>query len=331
MEAILPEARWPAETPLSSSAIRVAEQHAILGINRFLARNALPRRYRTLFPALLIPMAAWLVQSQRRLSRPMIIGVSGSQGSGKTTLAQALQVVLRDSFAVSNCILSLDDFYLPQSDRLERARQVHPLLETRGVPGTHDITLLADTIAALIHPTRQAPVPLPHFDKGRDDRTDETLWTTIPPRPEIILLEGWCVGARQQSARDLNVPINDLEYKGDPGGHWRQFVNEQLAGPYQALFAKLDRLVYLKAPDWEAVKSWRWQQEVKLEKSQGGDYRADLLDVDRFAHFMAHYERLTRAMLEQLPREADIVLHLNHQQQLIKLQTEGVLTSAEPS
>ena len=49
-DAILADARWPAHGPLSSSSIRVAEQHAILGINRFMARSALPNGDRAAGP-----------------------------------------------------------------------------------------------------------------------------------------------------------------------------------------------------------------------------------------------------------------------------------------
>lgn len=54
--------------------------------------------------------------------------------------------------------LSLEDFYLTRQQRAEFARRVHPLVQTRGVPGTHDIALVLKVIEAL---QRSGEVALP--------------------------------------------------------------------------------------------------------------------------------------------------------------------------
>src|SRR6187402_352808 len=78
-------------------------------------------------------------------SSPFILGISGLQGSGKSTLAASLIEAAKER-GWSAVSLSLDDVYLTRAEREALGRQVHPLLRTRGVPGTHDLTLLASTL-----------------------------------------------------------------------------------------------------------------------------------------------------------------------------------------
>jgi len=122
----------PLDKPLSSEAILGAQQHAVLAVQRFIADERLPQAYTSLFPKLIIPMGAWLLREQQKLGRPLVMGIGGSQGSGKTTLARGLRLALHHCFAVSSCLLSLDDFYKPSEERDRLAEQVHPLLATRG-------------------------------------------------------------------------------------------------------------------------------------------------------------------------------------------------------
>lgn len=314
-ELILPEACWPLDEPLSSDAIRGAQQHAVLALQRFIADEQLPQAYISLFPKLIIPMGAWLLREQQALGRPLIVGIGGSQGSGKTTLARGLRLALHHCFAVSSCILSLDDFYRPREEREQLAEQVHPLLVTRGVPGTHDVDLLMETLDALSTADSQRVTRLPAFDKGRDTRVADG---SFQGRPGIILVEGWCLGARPESESALAEPLNELEASEDPDGTWRRYVNEQLAGPYQDLFGRLDRLFFLRAPGWDEVREWRLRQEAKLIQQQGDDYRGHLDEGEAFERFMAHYERLTRQLLRE-PPAADAILSLDEQQRLARL------------
>ena len=317
-ELILPEACWPPDTPLSSEAIRGAQQHAVLALQRFIADEQLPQAYISLFPKLIIPMGAWLLREQQALGRPLVLGIGGSQGSGKTTLARGLRLALHHCFAVSSCILSLDDFYKPKEARGQLAAEVHPLLATRGVPGTHDVGLLMETLEALATADSQSITSIPAFDKGRDTRVAEEHFQQFQGRPGIIFVEGWCLGARRESEAELAEPINALEASEDRDGSWRHYVNEQLAGPYQALFRRFDRLFFFRAPDWDAVRRWRLRQEAKLIQTRGDDYRGHLDEGDSFERFMAHYERLTRQLLAQ-PPAADAILALDKQQRLANL------------
>ena len=84
--------------------------------------------------------------------------------------------------------------------------------------------------------------------------------TTIG-RPDVILFEGWCVGARPQSEAELQPPINELERRADPDARWRRYVNERLGSDYKDLFGHLDRLLMLEVPSLDKVVEWRLLQE----------------------------------------------------------------------
>ena len=237
------------------------------------------------------------------------MGLSGAQGSGKSTLAAELQRLLQRR-GLSCVALSLDDFYLTHEQRSTLARRVHPLLQTRGVPGTHDVALALEVLGAL---QRSGEVALPSFDKARDDRRPLAEWRRLHAPLKIVLFEGWCLGAPPQLEAELAQPINALERDEDADGEWRRGVNVALAGEYQSLFARLDELVFLAAPDFEVVQRWRLEQENELRRlaaEQGGD-RSRMMDDAALVRFVSHYERLTRHMLECMPARANTVLRLD--------------------
>jgi D-glycerate 3-kinase len=243
-----------------------------------------------------------------RAHRPLVIGLSGAQGSGKSTLAGNLA---RDLAAagIATATLSLDDLYLTRAQRLALAATVHPLLATRGVPGTHDVALGLATIAAL---QRGEAAPLPRFDKGRDDRLPEAEWPCAPAHTQVLLLEGWCLGAARQPEAALAAPVNNLEAHEDPDGTLRRYANAALAGDYRKLWARIDRLVFLAAPDWAVVADWREQQEAQLRVSAPG-----AMSPAEVTRFIQHYERLTRWMLADLPHRADLTLRLDRDRRVI--------------
>ncbi len=316
---LAPAAHWPEGMPLSDEAVQQARQHAAVAIQRFIATEQLPQTYATVFSRLLIPMGAWLLREQRRVGRPLQVAIGGSQGSGKSTFTHGLRLVLHHCFAVSSCVLSLDDFYLPRDQRQALARAIHPLLITRGVPGTHDLELLARTISRLKTADPQDATRIPMFDKNNDDRAAVEAHHIVHGRPGIIFVEGWCLGARPQTEKELEQPINELEASEDVQGHWRQYVNRQLAGPYQELCEDFDHFCFLKAPSWDAVKRWRLTQEAKLIRNLGDDYRGHLDHGEAFEHFMAHYERITRQLLAAPAENADMLLELDELQRFERL------------
>lgn len=237
--------------------------------------------------------------------KPTVLGICGAQGSGKSTLARAIerQAAERQIAAAS---LSLDDLYLTRATRETLAREVHPLLRTRGVPGTHDVALGMNVLDAV---DRGEPAALPRFDKADDDRFPPQRWPKAPAGTELLIFEGWCVGARAQGAEALAGPVNRLEAREDARGIWRRYANDALAGAYQDLFGRIDVLVLLAAPCFEIVFDWRLQQETELRERVGPD-APGLMEPAGIARFIQHYERLTRHILSEMPARADVLVRL---------------------
>lgn len=281
-----------------------------------LALAQLPMALAAELPRLYLPLAAWLHQ-QRPAAGPLLVGVNGSQGSGKSTLCSLLKWILEAGFDCRTCVISIDDLYLTKTAREQLAEKVHPLLATRGVPGTHDIPLGLALFRKLRSASPGETIDIPRFNKASDDRRPQQDWDHINGPADLILLEGWCVGATAQEQAALVTPLNRLEEKEDSAGHWRQYVNAQLEGPYRQLFAQLDLLLMLKIPDWEMVYHWRKRQEQQLAAKSSG---AGIMGETELRRFIMHYERLTRHQLKSLPRIADLTLQLNPQQRVTSLE-----------
>ena len=234
-------------------------------------------------------VARW--QAAHPVGRPLVVGLCGPQGAGKSTIAAAL--ASRGRVAV----LSLDDLYLGPAERRRLAAEVHPLLATRGVPGTHDVALGIAVLDALV---AGRPVALPRFDKATDAPKPVAEWPVVD-RVDLVVFEGWCVGAVAQDDAALAAPVNRLERDADRDGRWRRFVNAQLAGPYRTLFAPLDRLILLRPPDFATVVGWRQEAET----AAGGP-----MTSTQVARFVAHFERISRHVDAAMPVRADLVIDL---------------------
>ena len=228
------------------------------------------------------------------------VGIGGGQGAGKSTLCRLVKAA-GEELGIRVATLGLDDFYLAKAERAELARTAHPLLATRGPPGTHAVADLRRALAALRKP---GEVRVPRFDKGADDRTD---FATLRGPADVVVVEGWCVGAPPAEADGLApvpAPINALEREHDGDGRWRRHIEQALRGEYAKLNAELDALVFLQVPGLPAVRRWRLQQEAERPPAQ----RMTEAQVFRFVE---HYERVTRRMLATLPNTADVVVELD--------------------
>ncbi|OFW99729.1 MAG: hypothetical protein A3E78_07015 [Alphaproteobacteria bacterium RIFCSPHIGHO2_12_FULL_63_12] len=258
-------------------------------------------------------------QIERELSaslrRPLVIGVSGAQGCGKSTMARSLVNQLTTE-GVSAAHLSLDDFYLGRAERRKLAARLHPLFVTRGPPGTHDVAAARALLGKIKF---GAAAPAPQFDKGRDEPLD--LKREIPARLQVFIFEGWCLGAKAQNERDLAAPINMLETVYDAQGVWRGAVNDALGGAYQRLFAEVDHLVYLRAPNFDIVSRWRNEQERALADASPPDQRPLLMSADEISFFVQHFERVTRSMMTDLPGRAGLTLQLDERRRVIGVTT----------
>jgi D-glycerate 3-kinase len=269
-----------------------------------------------------LPLSSHIAQQQQALGRCMLVSINGSQGSGKTTMTAFLQLILHHQFDINCAVVSIDDFYHTHAQRQMLARQVHPLLQTRGVPGTHDLALATQTLQGLRDCSEQSPCAIPVFDKSRDDRAAREDWKILREPVQVILFEGWCNNAPPQSEAALAQPINELEANEDRDAVWRRYVNAQLIEYHQQLFDQTDCLVFMKIPDFEMVYEWRGLQEHKLKKSTGDSAQA-VMDEQQLVRFIQHYERITRACLQGLPELADIVLLLGEDHAIYSMQITG--------
>jgi len=281
----------------------------------FIASHRLPAAFESTITAFYAPLAEKLPQL-RPASTPLILGVCGAQGTGKSTLADYLAMHSAKQRSWNCAVLSLDDFYLTHAERKVLARSVHPLLATRGVPGTHDTAMLSACMDRLLKLGAGEECRLPRFNKATDDQFPEEDWPIVAGPLDLVILEGWCVGATPATSETLTPAINELEKNEDANASWRTFVNDQLAGVYQDIFARLHTLIFLAAPSIEAIFRWRLEQEQKLARRADPDSTA-IMAADQISRFILYFERITRNMLEVMPQQADVLLQLNEDHRVV--------------
>ncbi|OEZ01663.1 MULTISPECIES: kinase [Stenotrophomonas] len=239
-----------------------------------------------------------------------VLAISGLQGSGKSTLA-AQVVALAGQRGLRAATLSIDDFYLTRAQRQRLARQVHPLLLTRGPPGTHDLELAHATLDAI---AARQPVALPRFDKLADERMPASQWPHVEAALDLLVFEGWFLGTPAQAESELDPPLNALEREADADGRWRRWCNQALAEHYPALWQRCHRLWFLQPPDFSVVPRWRWQQEQNLQAAHPGRSSMSRAQLDRFVQY---YERVSRQALRTLPERADRVVVLDEHRGIV--------------
>jgi len=289
-------------------------------LKSLIKEEALPTTFEALAKDFCLPLAesivSWAQCDSDATALPLVVGVNGAQGTGKSTLSKVLSLAIADAHQLRCAIISIDDIYLTRQERASLAADIHPLLMTRGVPGTHDVSMGID----LINQLKNKAIPrLPVFDKAIDDRAPASQWVNLDSPVDIILFEGWCVGAQAQPDQALVEPCNYLEESEDKDASWRSYANQQLAGPYAKLFNLIDRLVMLKAPDFECVYQWRSTQEEKLrQRTTEGSSSRSIMNDEEIKRFIMHYERLTRWMFEEMPQRADCVLELNRDHSIVR-------------
>ena len=259
-----------------------------------------------------IPISFWINNKCKKKGRTLILGLSGSQGSGKTMVTGILQIILKKFFKKNIYIISIDDFYKTLRDRNRMSQQKHSLFKTRGVPGTHDINLIKNFFIS-VKRKKFKKIKLPKFNKSIDDRSKKNYWHNINKRPEIIILEGWCVGAKPQIISSLRKPVNILERHEDKDLIWRKYANEKLKKEYKEVFAMIDYFIFMKVPNFKIVFKWRLLQENKLRKKL--HYKKKIMTYSAIKRFIMFYQRITLQMMKDLSKSASIVLLLkkNHE------------------
>ncbi|NQX89840.1 MAG: hypothetical protein HRT77_14380 [Halioglobus sp.] len=285
-----------------------------------LERHQLDATYLDTAHARFEPLAEALARCQRAAKRTLLIGVNGCQGSGKSTLCDYLCAGLKANHALNAVALSLDDFYLTFAQRQSLASSTHPLLATRGVPGTHDVALLRKSLHALLRRSGVEPIAIPRFNKAADDRHSRSRWQAITGSVHLIFLEGWCLGVTAESPDALATPINSLERQEDSNGRWRGYVNAALLRDYMPLYAAIDQWIMLCAPSFDRVFQWRREQERKLAATLPASQAAKLMGDAALHRFIQHYERLTRRCLAELPKQVNHLYTLDDNRRIVDYQ-----------
>ena len=265
----------------------------------------------------IIPLCFW-INKKRKDKKTLLVGLAGGQGTGKTTISTLLRLVLVKYFKLQVFKISIDDFYKTRKERILLSKNKHPLLLTRGVPGTHDIKLMTNLFRKVKKNTFRS-ISIPKFDKSIDDRCKKNSWFKLKKKPDILILEGWCVGARAEGSRSLNRPINVLEKNADKKKIWRSYVNNQLKSKYSKLFDQLDSLLYLKAKNFKLLKRWRLKQEKKLKMKSGTKKNSKIMNEREVETFMMTYQRITQNMFKNAPKYSSAVIDLNENHQIKKV------------
>ena len=221
-----------------------------------------------------IPIARFMARRSEELrrtyGRAALFGINGGQGSGKTTINQFLQAVLSLGLGKRVAGLSIDDLYKSHAQRQEMGRSVHPLFTVRSVAGTHDTELAMATLRQLMEGDPGTRTRIPRFDKmakgGEGDRLPESHWPEVEGPLDMVILEGWCVGACAQRPEELLEPVNLREAQEDPDGVWRARLNRHLATDYRRLFELIDELLVIQVPGMEQIYRNRELQEQHLRR-----------------------------------------------------------------
>ena len=262
----------------------------------------------------LIPVSFWIA-SKANKSKPYFVGLAGGQGTGKTTISSIVAIILRKYFKKNVFKISIDDFYKTRRERKNLSKKIHPMLMTRGVPGTHDVQIMLDFFKKAKSKNFKK-MKLPSFNKALDERHSIKNWYKINLKPDVIIFEGWCVGARPETNKTLKKPINFLEKANDEKLIWRKYVNQQLKTKYKKLYSQLNCMIYLKAKNFSLLQKWRLKQEHKLWLKTKKKSSHKIMSKGDVINFMQTYQRITQNMLKYAPKYSSIILNLNRNHQI---------------
>jgi len=262
----------------------------------------------------LIPLCFWISEKADK-KRPYFVGLAGGQGTGKTTVSSLIKIILIKYFRLKVFRISIDDFYKTRKERINLSKRVHSMLLTRGVPGTHDINLMLNFFRK-VKSKKFKRLKLPTFNKAIDDRFKKKRWYDLKDKPDVIIFEGWCVGAKSETNNTLKKTINSMEKVKDQKQIWRKYVNQQLKSKYKNLYSQLNCLIYLKAKNFSLLQKWRLKQERKLWLNSKRNSKLKIMNKEDVINFMQTYQRITQNMFRYMPKYASIILNLNSNHQI---------------
>ena len=262
----------------------------------------------------LVPLCFW-INSKADKKKPYFVGLAGGQGTGKTTTSSLIKIILSKYFNLNVFKISIDDFYKTRKERISLSKRVHPMLLTRGVPGTHDINMMLNFFKkSKIKKFKR--LKLPTFNKAIDDRFSKKHWYDLKKKPDVIIFEGWCVGAKSETNNTLRKTINLMEKTKDQNHIWRKYVNDQLKTKYKKLYSQLNCLIYLKAKNFSLLQKWRLKQERKLWIKSKKNSNTKIMSKADVLSFMQTYQRVTQNMFRYMPKYASIIINLNSDHQI---------------
>ena len=262
----------------------------------------------------LIPLCFW-ISAKAEKKRPYFVGLAGGQGTGKTTISSLIKIILSKYFKLKVFRISIDDFYKTRKERISLSKRVHPMLLTRGVPGTHDINMMLSFFKKA-KSKKFKRLKLPSFNKAIDDRFNKKKWYDLKNQPDVIIFEGWCVGAKSEKKDTLKKTINFMEKTKDQKQIWRKYVNQQLKSKYRNLYSQLDCLIFLKAKSFNLLQKWRLKQERKLRMQSKNKLKSKIMNNEDVLNFMQTYQRITQNMFKNTSKYASVILNLNTNHQI---------------
>ena len=262
----------------------------------------------------LIPLCFW-INGKVDKKKPYFVGLAGGQGTGKTTTSSLIKIILSKYFKLNVFRISIDDFYKTRKERISLSKRVHPMLLTRGVPGTHDINMILSFFRK-VKSKKFKRLKLPTFNKAIDDRFSKKRWYDLKEKPDVIIFEGWCVGAKSEKNNTLKKTINSMEKAKDQKQIWRKYVNQQLKSKYKNLYSQLNCLIYLKAKNFNLLQKWRLKQERKLWIKSKSKSNLKIMSKGDVLSFMQTYQRITQNMFRYMPKYASIIFNLNSNHQI---------------
>ena len=293
---------------IKSDYLKFLKKEKIFGKSESVKIKSLKKTY--------IPLSFWIENKYKKKGKTLFLGFSGGQGAGKTTIAGILKIILTKYFKRNTQIISIDDFYKTLEERNKMSIMVHPLFKTRGVPGTHDISLIK-RFFNFIKKKKFKKFKTPKFSKNLDDRLKKKYWFNINKRPEIVIFEGWCVGAKPQPNLLMKRPVNILEKYYDKYKIWREYANGKLKNDYKKIFKRIDHFIFIKIPNFKMVFKWRLLQEEKMKKKSHPN--KNIMTYYEIKRFIMFYERITLQMLKDLSKSASVVMLLKKNHEIKKI------------
>ena len=259
-----------------------------------------------------LPLAEAIASHHQSLSRPLIQGILGGQGTGKTTLCLILKTILR-AWGLRAESLSIDDLYKTYAER-QALQSRDPRLIWRGPPGTHDVDLGLTVMEQVL---AQIPsIALPQFDKylhaGQGDRTQPKMIAPI----DILLFEGWFVGTRSIHPEGFDNAPEPIVTAGD-----RQFAREsnEALKVYEPLWDQLDALLVLNPVDYRLSLDWRWEAESKaIAQGKTGMSQSEITEFVHYFWKALHPELFISPLIQHAQR-ANYVIDIDAKHRPIKL------------